>query len=257
MVNRRLWLSPVILSVLGLACPTKEAPDDPVTVDGGGENDARDVAPKLPPPQHRDLGAACSATGDCASGLCVDGVCCDAACDAECFACNVSGAAGRCTALDGAEDLLAVPPCAGTRVCARDSSGVTACRLKDGEACLQSSDCASDSCRSYYRDQDGDGYGVDAADTIRRCDAAPLPPQGFSTMAGDCCDADPGAKPSVASYFTTRDACGTFDWNCSGVEERQSSGSCPTTSGAALSCGQACTVVFKGTASVLFVQGCR
>jgi hypothetical protein len=254
MVKRTLRLSSAILFLFGLACPTKEAPDD--AADAVVDADASEGRPKLPPPQHNPLGAACSAAGDCASGLCVDGVCCDAPCDAACFACNIAGATGRCTALDGAEDLSAVPPCAGTGVCAMDSSGVTACRFKDGEACLQAGDCASGACRSYYRDQDGDEYGVDSADTIRRCAAVPQPPQGFSATAGDCCDTDAGAHPGVVAYFTTRDACGSFDWSCSGAEERQSSASCPTTSGA-LACGQACTIVFKGTGSILFVQACH
>lgn len=254
MFKRTLRLSSAILFVLGLACPTKEAADD--AADAAVDTDASEGRPKLPPPQHNPLGAACSAAGDCASGFCVDGVCCDGACDAECFTCNASGAPGRCTALNGLEDPSAVPACTGARICATDSSGVTACRLKDGEACTQAGDCASGYCRTYYRDQDADGYGVESPDGIVRCDATPQPPQGFAAMAGDCCDVDSGAHPGTAAYFTTKDACGSFDWNCSGADERQSSGSCPTTSGA-LACGQACSVVLKGTASVLFVQACH
>ena len=87
MTNRRLKLS-LLPFVLGLACITKEVPDDASGVDAGvdatkvdapAESDGR---PKLPPPIHKELGAACSGAGDCASGFCVDGVCCDAACEA-------------------------------------------------------------------------------------------------------------------------------------------------------------------------------
>lgn len=134
---------------------------------------------------------------------------------------------------------------------------MTTCRLKDGEACTQAGDCASGYCRTYYRDQDSDGYGLKSPDGIVRCDATPRPPQGFAATAGDCCDVDKGAHPGVVAYFTARDACGSFDWNCSGAEEKQPNGTCPTASGPTLACGQACTIVLKGTASVLFVQACH
>ena len=261
MTNRRLKLS-LLPFVLGLACITKEVPDDAsgvdagvdaMTVDAPVESDGR---PKLPPPTHKELGAACSGAGDCASGFCVDGVCCDAACEAACLACDLSGTSGRCTALNGVEDLSTTTPCAGTRVCAKDSSGATACRLKDGDACVAPSDCASGFCRAYYRDQDKDGYGADGADTVHRCDATAQPPTGFTAAAGDCCDGDPVVHPGVSAYFTLRDACGGFDWNCSGADERSTTGTCPTSTGV-LACGQACSIVLKGTVSTVFVQACH
>jgi hypothetical protein len=258
MVNRKLWLSSVILFVVGFACITREASDRPSAADAATDGpDAREVAPKLPPPDRKDLGAACAASGDCVSGFCVHDVCCDTACDEACFACALPGIAGQCTALDGVEDPSAATPCTGTRICAKDASGMTACRLEDGQPCAQSADCASGHCRSYFRDQDGDGYGAKSTDTIIRCDALPRPPQGFTSQPGDCCDMDPGAHPGVAAYSTSRDACASFDWNCDGAEDKQSNGNCPTTSGAPPACGQACTLVFKGTLSVLFVQACR
>jgi hypothetical protein len=260
MPNPRFWPFVSLLLVVLAGCLTKEVPDDASGVDAGAADadtmDARGKAPKLPPPTRKDLGQSCAGAAECASGFCVDGVCCDAACGAECFACNVSGSAGRCTALDGVEDSSTTSSCAGTSVCAKDSSGATACRSKDGEACTHASDCASGYCRTYYRDADSDGYGASSADDIVRCDATTWPPQGFSTNAGDCCDTDPGANPGTSSYFTTRDRCGSFDWNCSGADDKQSSVSCPT-SGASLGCGQACSISFKGSTSVLFTQACR
>jgi hypothetical protein len=113
-------------------------------------------------------------------------------------------------------------------------------------------------CRSYYRDQDGDGYGAESPQTIERCEATPAPPDGFTARSGDCCDTDPGANPGVgaATYFEARDGCGSFDWNCRDGEEKQSTGICPTT-GALLGCGQPCILVFKGVPSTLFVQECH
>ncbi len=246
----------VIVSLLGLGCPTKDLPDE---ASDGAVADAGDAEsrPKLPPPTRKVLGAACSGTGDCESGFCVDGVCCESACDASCLACNQSAASGSCRPLVGEDDLSPASSCTGSRTCAADTSGAVACRLKDGEACLVPADCASGSCRTYYVDQDADGYGADSTDTIVRCDATPRPPQGFAAAGGDCCDVDPGANPGLpaTSYFTTKDRCGNYDWNCSGGEERQSTTTCPTAT--SLGCGQACTIVFKQTASVLFVQACH
>jgi hypothetical protein len=92
-------LYPVLL-ILTLGCSTREITD--AAADDAGQDDGQ--RPKLPPPEHKPLGAACSAQGDCASGFCVDGVCCDTACDAVCVACNLPNSAGSCTALNDVED---------------------------------------------------------------------------------------------------------------------------------------------------------
>jgi len=47
-------------------------------------------------------GQTCSTTDDCLSGFCVDGVCCDSVCAGQCEACDVPGALGKCTAINGA-----------------------------------------------------------------------------------------------------------------------------------------------------------
>jgi hypothetical protein len=154
------------------------------------------------------------------------------------------------------EDPAPTPSCSGSRICVTDQWGVTACLLKDGEACTLSSDCATGYCRTYYLDEDHDGYGVESSDAIIRCDATPRVPEGYAATGGDCCDLDPAANPGAIGYFTTKDRCSSYDWNCSGAEERQSTTSCPTT-GAELACGQACTIALKGTTSVLFVQACH
>jgi hypothetical protein len=33
----------------------------------------------------------------------------------------------------------------------------------------------------------------------------------------DCCDTDPTANPGQMAYFTTKDACNSFDYNCDGT----------------------------------------
>ncbi len=49
--------------------------------------------------------------------------------------------------------------------------------------------------RTFFADEDGDGYGVDEP-TARAC----APPDGFATQAGDCDDADPDRSPATPWY---------------------------------------------------------
>jgi hypothetical protein len=46
----------------------------------------------------RPIASACTTAAQCASGFCASGFCCSSACTARCFACNLSGTAGTCTA---------------------------------------------------------------------------------------------------------------------------------------------------------------
>jgi len=60
-------------------------------------------------------GGTCTTKDECASGFCVDGVCCDAACSGQCEACDVPGAEGTCSAVNGAPR--------GTRAACFDGAG--------------------------------------------------------------------------------------------------------------------------------------
>jgi hypothetical protein len=45
---------------------------------------------------------------------------------------------------------------------------------------------------------------------------------GFRALAcggTDCCDTDALARPNQTAYFTTADACGSFDYNCNGHDD--------------------------------------
>jgi hypothetical protein len=63
--------------------------------------------------------------------------------------------------------------------------------------------------------------GADAGDN---CD---LDVDGFKSAfkegcnGTDCCDNDARSYPGQAAFFTTPDACGSFDYDCSGVAEPQ------------------------------------
>src|SRR4029453_10419215 len=60
---------------------------------------------------------------------------------------------------------------------------------------------------TFYRDEDGDGYGT-TGDTEHACDA----PDGYSNKSTDCNDADETIRPGVA------DPCDGIDQGCDGPE---------------------------------------
>ncbi|MEC9389251.1 MAG: putative metal-binding motif-containing protein [Myxococcota bacterium] len=60
---------------------------------------------------------------------------------------------------------------------------------------------------TYFRDVDGDGYGIDG-DTVETCGA----PAGYVIDAGDCDDADDAVSPGATEY------CDEFDSDCDGYE---------------------------------------
>lgn len=66
-------------------------------------------------------GSICSSGGQCASGNCADGVCCNTACNGLCFACNIPGSVGTCTAIPAGQDPF--NECPGAQTC----NGAGAC----------------------------------------------------------------------------------------------------------------------------------
>ena len=78
---------------------------------------------------------------------------------------------------------------------------------------------------------------------------------------GDCCDFDKAANPAVpkTSYFATPDHCGDFDYDCSGLLEKQhTTGSCwGLSANTTPDCGNACGSIFGSRFSNLYVQACR
>jgi hypothetical protein len=246
-------LSLYVTAALATGCLTRAS----TTIDvDATDGNALDLMPEKDP--LRALGASCWSESECASGFCSDGVCCESPCDETCYACNLGGTEGICRGLTGVADPAAAVACDVPHLCATDSAGSATCKLGDGEACLADSDCAGGVCRTYYPDDDCDGYGVvDASRTITQCDHVPRTPPGYSTSAADCCDTDPGAHPGVSAYSAVRTKCGTFDWNCDGANERQGTRTCPTEAGQPVACGQACVLTFKESSTVLYVQACR
>jgi len=72
-------------------------------------------------------------------------------------------------------------------------------------------------CTTYYYDFDGDTFGL-AINSQCRC----LPAGRYTaTQAGDCCDLDNRSKPTQLQFFPSKDACGSWDYDCSGHIDRQ------------------------------------
>lgn len=101
--------------------------------------------------------------------------------------------------------------------------------LPTGATCTDNSQCSSNSCVTWFRDRDGDGFGT-TDDLQRTCGAASgssLPPNGYTATAGDCCDVG-GANgvqartifPGQTQFFDVPQAiCPNIpsrDYNCSG-----------------------------------------
>jgi hypothetical protein len=155
-------------------------------------------------------GQPCASPSECRLGHCRDGYCCDSACDGTCHTCGASK--GTCSAVVNGPD---VDSCSGTSAC--NATGL--CKAIDGQSCSVNGDCATNDCRTYYRDADSDGYG--AADSVVHV-CGPTAPEGYVTNNTDCCDSDarayPGEKtggPNYSGYYQTADNCGSFDYDCS------------------------------------------
>jgi hypothetical protein len=250
-------------------CPTTNSDPPPSSGDGGaggaggsaGQTTNKDAgpaeAPKLPPPDAavgnagKPLAEGCAANSECASGFCVDAVCCNTACDGQCSICNAPGGLGYCTGQITGDDTTSAVTCTGAHTCsiAIPVLNIPTCRLKDLQACKVNAECASLNCVTFYVDHDGDGYG-ESNKTIQFCEApGAAPPAGYVTQGGDCCDSDANAVPGQTKYFTSADACGSWDYNCDGTIQGSSGfvtyatvavTSCGT-SGHGSGCGDSCT----------------
>jgi alpha-tubulin suppressor-like RCC1 family protein len=90
---------------------------------------------------------------------------------------------------------------------------------------------------TYYRDEDGDGYGNPWVTAV-----ACAPPTGYVSNSGDCNDADPSVKPG------TTEACNGVDDNCSGVVDEGNPGGLVACSAGGLGvCDQGITYCTGGT----------
>lgn len=92
-------------------------------------------------------------------------------------------------------------------------AGTCACTTSSCSGC-----CSGNVCQptkpTWYRDTDGDNYGVSSS-TTQAC----TKPAGYAASAGDCCDSDVRAFPGSNYCLTTpRSGCGGYDYDCNGQQ---------------------------------------
>jgi hypothetical protein len=73
-------------------------------------------------------------------------------------------------------------------------------------------------CHDFYYDSDGDTYGVRGA-TQCWCEDGSWPYTGLDST--DCYDSNANAHPGQTAYFTADRGDGSWDYNCSGSNERE------------------------------------
>jgi hypothetical protein len=74
----------------------------------------------------KPIGAPCTSPGECFSGSCIDSVCCATPCADLCFACDLSGSIGTCTAVPAGQDPdneCATGSCDGAGQCGTGGAG--------------------------------------------------------------------------------------------------------------------------------------
>ncbi len=141
-----------------------------------------------------------------------NGHCSAGSCAADCYANGTSCSngsdccSGYCYA-DGDGDGYAG---SGNNTCRASASLGTDCN--DSNASLYVN-------RTCYADSDGDGYYAKAGSTV--CSGSSCPSGYSSSKGNDCCDSDNKAHPNQTSYFSSADACGSYDYNCDGSITKQ------------------------------------
>jgi len=133
-------------------------------------------------------GQTCTVADDCLSNFCVDGVCCDTLCGGQCEACDVPGAAGKCTAVNGAPHG-AREKCSdgGTEVCMALSCDGAKDRTKcTGFANGPDKECAPATCKD------------DNATAASFCDGSGSCRAGITTACGNYACGDKTCKTSCS-----------------------------------------------------------
>lgn len=139
-------------------------------------------------------GSACSSVAQCQSGYCADAVCCNDSCNGYPGAkCNVPTKVGQCT-----------------------------CDA-----------CPGKTCKLYYRDEDGDGYGdkngtPGNSRAVPGCEEGPAP-TGYVADHSDCFDGPVGiasqVHPKQTSYFegayVPPGGSASWDYDCSGTNDKE------------------------------------
>jgi hypothetical protein len=135
------------------------------------------------------FGAACTSTAQCASGSCVDGVCCNtpAPTCGQCYACNVPGSVGICTATSGGS-------CSDGNACTTaDTCNAGVCVAGPPLVCNDQNVCTVDSCNPAS----GCVYAPGNAGTVCRAAASACDTAELCTGTSASCGADVDQQPPV------------------------------------------------------------
>lgn len=222
----------------------------PSDCDGTHRCSAGSCVPRYP------TGYACFADTDCLTGYCRDGYCCDGGCGGTCRSCAKAqkggGENGTCgpiaagidpdgecglTYCSGASVGACLAACSGG-VCSADCKpaayceagvgGMATCvsRRLPGKDCTTACECTSATCGSYYGDNDMDAHGRPGATSLHCSNTDGTAPSGYATVGDDCCDIDLNTHPYTTKvpWFDAANGCGTYDYDCSTVEEHERTG---------------------------------
>jgi hypothetical protein len=175
-------------------------------------------------PNHLPQGTVC---GSPASGQCDTADSCDGG--GQCIARQAANGATCedglfCTQGDRCQNGSCVSggPNCGSQGCDENANR---CGAQNGQPCTVNADCLNGSCRTWFRDVDGDQFG--STTSTRVC--GNTPPNGFVANGGDCCDQGNDLavarqmNPGQQGFFTQgQTVClnvDALDYNCSGAVE--------------------------------------
>ncbi|MBT9556982.1 MAG: hypothetical protein IV100_13180 [Myxococcales bacterium] len=142
-------------------------------------------------------GSTCTLGYQCGSGNCVDDRCCDTTCTSTCFACNIAGSLGTCTAEAAGStcgsascsnaELTPPPECNSTQQCSAGSASACANSLTcaDGSSCRSSCTTSSHCVTGYFCCQAGYDCATNGACNAKKAGSASCN-NGDECQSGSC-----------------------------------------------------------------------
>jgi hypothetical protein len=178
-------------------------------------------------------GAACGTDASkCTTGRCVDGVCCNTDCTSSCYACNLTGKEGTCTAVpNGGTDSNGTCKASGT-ACGQDGTcdGNGGCRYP-----ATGTTCASSTCQGSTLTTNSCNAAHSCAPTssscknLLMCNASMTDCLTSCTVKADCTgtnQCNTSTKTCVLCTPKARDCTSASDNDCNGTPDNQEAAYC-------------------------------